>query len=205
MVQRDKYLRRCSGKYDYTPKELDIQHAVWTLQIGNSMVIEVCTILIHALCVVLFLPHRFVFNLGYGELEETGMAVFAVVLSTILELVGEFVSDHLALRAEMNHGVPADTYFDHLHGGKILYQFGSLVAATGTVLWTFSRIPTSVFCESPDPCTCLDGSSTNFEMYRPVCSCVAKVNTSLDATSCTNMTLVLSCLVLSCFLIDLPA
>ena len=116
MVQRDKYLRRRSGKVDYTPKELDVQYAVWTMQIGNSMIIEVCAILIHAMCVVLFLPHRFVFNLGYGELEETGLAVFAMVLSTMLELVGELISDHLALRAEMNHGVPADTYFAHLHG-----------------------------------------------------------------------------------------
>ena len=117
MVQRDKYLRRRSGKADYTTKELDIQHAVWTMQIGNSMIIEVCAILIHALCVVLFLPHRFVFNLGYGELEETGVAMSAVVLNTMLELVGELISDHLALRAEMNHGVPADMYFTHLHGG----------------------------------------------------------------------------------------
>ena len=192
MVQRDMYLRRRSGKGDYTPKELDIQHAVWTMQIGNSMIIEVCAILIHALCVVLFLPHRFVFNLGYGELEETGLAVFAVVLSTMLELVGELVSDHLALRAEMNHGVPADKYFEHLHGGKLLYQFSGLTCATGVVLWTFSRIPTAVFCESPDPCTCLDGSITNFEMYQPVCSCVAEVTTnssSSDAAVCTNITL----------------
>ena len=42
MVQRDKYLRRRSGKGDYTPEELDIQYAVWTMQIGNSMIIEVC-------------------------------------------------------------------------------------------------------------------------------------------------------------------
>ena len=190
MVQRDKYLRRRSGKGDYTTKELDIQHAVWTMQIGNSMIIEVCAILIHALCVVLFLPHRFVFNLGYGELEEIGVALSAVVLSTTLELVGELISDHLALRAEMNHGVPADTYFTHLHGGKILYQFGSLMSATGVVLWTFSRIPTAIFCASPDPCSCLDGANTNFELYRPVCSCVdaETTNSSMDAT-CANMTL----------------
>ncbi len=192
MVQRDKYWRRRSRKGDYTPKELDIQHAVWTLQIGNSMIIEVCAILIHALCVVLFLPHRFVFNLGYGELEETGLAMFAVVLSTTLELVGELLSDHMALRAEMNHDVPADTYFLHLAGGKILYQFGALMFATGVALWTFSRIPTAVFCDSPDPCSCLDRANNNFEMYRSACACVAEAANSSSDAVCANMTLAAS-------------
>ncbi len=191
MVQRDEYFRRRSGKGDYTAKELDVQHVVWTMQIGNSMIIEVCAILIHALCVVLFIPHRFVFNLGYGELEETGLAVFAVVLSTMLELVGELLSDHIALRAEISHGVPADTYFEHLVGGKIVFQFGALMGATGVVLWTFSRIPTAVFCGDPNPCSCLEESSnTNFEMYRPVCACAAHVTAnSSSGASCANMTL----------------
>ena len=146
MVQRDRFFRRRSRKGDYTEEELKYQRAVWSMQIGQSMVIEVCAIIIHALCVALFLPHRFVFNLGYGVLENTGVAISALAFSTVLELVGEFVSDHLALHAELNHDVPVERYFQHTGAGTLLFHFGGLLCSTGVVLWNFSRVPTAVFC-----------------------------------------------------------
>ena len=62
MVHRDRFFRLLSGHDDYTPEELAEQRFCWMVQIGNSTIIEVFAILAHALCVVLFRPHRFVFN-----------------------------------------------------------------------------------------------------------------------------------------------
>lgn len=157
MIDRDRFFRRRSGKGEYTPVELEKQHVIWTAQIGQSMVIEISAIIVHSLCVVLFLPHRFAFNLGYGEAESTGVALRVVLLSTMLELTGELLTDHMALWAEMEHGVPADTFFGYMNTKFHISQFfGALLLATGLVLWTFSRVPTAMFCDDVDPCSCLN-------------------------------------------------
>ena len=202
MIERDRYFRRRSGKGDYSPVELAKQHVVWTAQIGQSMLIEISAILVHSLCVVLFLPHRFAFNLGYGETEGAGVALAVVLLNTLLELTGELLTDHMALRAEMEHGVPADSFFSYLTKKvDILKFFGALLLATGVVLWTFSRVPTVAFCDSVDPCSCLNEEQTsNFEIYRAVCTCASEdalpSNTTFSNTTsyyeiegeCSNLT-----------------
>ena len=173
MIDRDVFFRRRSGKGEYTPVELAKQHVIWTAQIGQSMLIEISAIVVHSLCVVLFLPHRFAFNLGYGEAENTGIGLSVVLLSTLLELTGELLTDHMALRAEMEHGVPADTFFEYLNKNTHISKFGgALLLATGLVLWTFSRMPTAAFCDDVNPCSCLnDEGTSNFEIYRSVCTC----------------------------------
>ena len=107
-----------------------------------------------------------------------------VVLSLLLELVGEIVTDHVALHAEAAHGVPVERYFELLsRPGLGAQQLFSLVTATGFVLWAFSRIPSAGFCGNTDPCSCLDLAtsdsehSTNygFEIYRATCACEAAI------------------------------
>ena len=202
MIERDRFFRRRSGKRDYTPVELAKQHVVWTAQIGQSMLIEISAILVHSLCVVLFLPHRFAFNLGYGDTEGTGVVLTVVLLNTLLELSGELLTDHMALRAEMEHGVPADSFFNYLTKKVDFVKFFSaLLLATGMTLLTFSRVPTTTFCDSVDPCSCLnDEGTSNFEIYRAVCACVEDTiksnstssNTStsvkIEAYVCSNLT-----------------
>ena len=89
MVHRDHYFRLRSGKEEYTPDQLKEQRFCWMVQIGNSTIIETFAILVHGLCVALFLPHRFVFNFGYGQAEETGVVLTIVLATTLLELGGE--------------------------------------------------------------------------------------------------------------------
>ena len=190
MIERDRYFRRRSGKGDYSSVELAKQHVVWTAQIGQSMLIEISAILVHSLCVVLFLPHRFAFNLGYGETEGAGVALAVVLLNTLLELTGELLTDHMALRAEMEHGVPADSFFSYMTKKVDISKFfGSLLLATGVVLWTFSRVPTLAFCDSVDPCSCLNEEQTsNFEVYRAVCTCAASKDVLPSNTTFSNTT-----------------
>ena len=177
MVHRDRFFRLLSGHDDYTPEELTEQRFCWMVQIGNSTIIEVFAILAHALCVVLFRPHRFVFNFGYGSTEEAGVVLSVVLVNTLLELCGELLTDHMALHAEMESGVVADRYFGFVTAawGHVGRNFGQLLCALGIVLWTFSRVPSAAFCDSPDPCSCLDDADggrrgTNFAIYLEACT-----------------------------------
>ena len=101
MVERDLLFRRLFGGSDYTAKELERQHVIWTAQINQSMIIEINAIALRTACVVLFLPHRFIFNLGYGDDEAAGVVSMVVVLNMMLELTGEVLTDAIATSAEM--------------------------------------------------------------------------------------------------------
>ena len=174
MVDRDDFFHKWAGKAPLTPSELAERRIIWAVQTGNSMIIEIVAIIVHTVSLYFFLPHRFVFNLGYGSTEDEGQAVAAMVLSMLLELLGELITDHIAIYAETAHGVPIVRYFELLSKSAFAaLQVGSLVCATGVSLWTFSRIPSATFCDSPDPCSCLDLSSSsggsNFEIYREAC------------------------------------
>ena len=194
MVDRDNFFRRRSGKADYTSNELAKQRIIWTAQTGNSMLIEVVAIVVHAASVHLFLPHRFIFNFGYGSSEDTEQTMSTIVVSMLLELVSELITDHVAIHAETAHGVPISRYFTLLSKTAFaVTQMGSLICATGIVLWTFSRIPTALFCDDPNPCSCLDlgtGASrgSNFEIYREVCTTCG----SNDTSTCANFTAIAS-------------
>ena len=101
MVERDRFFRRFFGGGDYTPTELEKQHVIWTAQINQSMIIEISAIALRTACVVLFLPQRFIFNLGYGDDEAAGVVSLVVVLNMLLELTGEVLTDAIATSAEM--------------------------------------------------------------------------------------------------------
>ena len=105
MVERDLFFRHLFGGSDYTAKELERQHVIWTAQINQSMVIEISAIILRTACVVLFLPHRFIFNLGYGDDEATGVVSMVVMLNMMLELTGEVLTDAIATSAEMEVSV----------------------------------------------------------------------------------------------------
>ena len=174
MVDRDDFFHKWAGKAPLTSDELAERRIIWAVQTGNSMIIEIVAIIVHTVSLYFFLPHRFVFNLGYGSTEDEGQAMAAMVLSMLLELLGELITDHIAIYAETAHGVPIVRYFELLSNSAfVALQVGSLVCATGVSLWTFSRIPSATFCNSPDPCSCLDLSSSsggsNFEIYREAC------------------------------------
>ena len=134
MVDRDTYFRRLAGKPDYTPNELAKQHIIWTAQTGNSMLIEVVAILTHAAAVQFFLPHRFIFNFGYGSTEAEVNAVAVVLMSMTLELVGELITDHIAIHAETAHGVPVGRYFEMLSKPAFAgTKLSSLVCVLGRI------------------------------------------------------------------------
>ena len=199
MVERDLFFRRYfGGGSDYTANELERQHVIWTAQINQSMIIEISAIVLRTVSVVLFLPHRFIFNFGYGNEEAMGLMAMVVVLNMMLELVGEVLTDCIATSAEMENGVPVDRYFDFLQKPtQVLHMLFHLICAIGIVLWTFARVPSAAFCESPDPCSCLDpdSASSNFEIYRDLCfggggdSCNAtNANTTSSCATTTNLT-----------------
>ena len=71
-------------------------------------------ILVHAAAIHFFLPHRFIFGLGYGQSEDEAGAANVIMLSMLLELGLELITDHAAIYAEEAHGVPIVRYFELL-------------------------------------------------------------------------------------------
>ena len=69
---------------------------------------------------------------GYGDTEAEGGAVAVIIISMLLELMGELLTDSVAIRAESAHGVPVLRYFEMLaNPWFVLVQMGALVCATG--------------------------------------------------------------------------
>jgi hypothetical protein len=193
MVQRDLFFRRRSGLPDYTPEELELQRMVWSIQIGNSTVIEVSAILIHTACVVFFLPHRYIFNLGYGDSEETGVVAMALLLGLAMELTGEVLTDAMSGYVEMEEGVPLDKFLAFMRKpSQLVAVFGMMVHVSGVMLWAFSRVPTAALCDDTDPCSCLLArGGSNFAIYEEACAACVPVdvaNATTERADCANRT-----------------
>ena len=69
-----------------------------------------------------------------------------------------------------------------------LTHIGQMFAAYAFALQAMVTIPTPIFCESPDPCSCTGGG---FELYEPICAAAAAAReaTKTNTTNSTNTTL----------------
>ena len=69
-----------------------------------------------------------------------------------------------------------------------LTHIAQMWAAYSFALQAMVTIPTPIFCESPDPCSCTGGG---FELYEPICAAAAAAREVImkNATNSTNATL----------------
>ena len=78
--------------------------------------------------------------------------------------------------------MPADPY------AFWLTHIAQMWAAYSFALQAMVTIPTPIFCESPDPCSCTGGG---FELYEPICAAAAAAREAIktNTTNSTNTTL----------------
>ena len=111
IVERDSFFLRLFGAEKPTAKEREYQKQVWAISICQSMTAEFCAIILSRSLYLLFRPHRYVFNLGYGgEGLDSGL----IVINLFLELSGEALIDILAVYTEVRAGLPLGKYFDYI-------------------------------------------------------------------------------------------
>ena len=113
MVQRDRIFRRWNNMPNLSPREEKLEHDVWAIAIMHSMIAELGAIVIIKILIVLFRPHRFAFNFGYG-FDETSVStagVSTLLLGMFVELICEGLVDVIAMKMEVAEGIDFTRYW----------------------------------------------------------------------------------------------
>ena len=150
-----------------------LQIRIWSVSTAMSMYVEFSAIITCRVMYIVFRPHRFVVNFGYGfDADDAAMtSVATIVVSMFIELAFEAVVDGMALTIEFKNGVDLNKFWKMWRVNA--YAFWGVITCDGInamlmTTWAFKLIPDAIFCESPtDPCSCRGGG---FEIYEKFCN-----------------------------------
>ena len=151
--------------------------------------------LLHARRMAYFVmrPHRFAFNFGYGfDANDDAMASAAFLfVSMFLELGMEVAIDSAALGIEEMHGIDVDKFWDmwQVNPGNFFgLHLSCSMMALSMAFWSFSTLPTPIFCTSPhNPCSCSGGGFQIFKSFCAAAAAAAEATKKL-ASNTTNST-----------------
>lgn len=172
LTQRDRMLKRYMKKGKQLREYNEVQKTIWTASICHSMVAEHVAILVRWALVLLLPTHRYVFDLGYEDdlstYAETTTANETIVFAFFVEWISEIIIDRIAVGVEFSAGVPLEDFFSNLR--KSFYMTGShlfgTLTATMLCLWTFTSMPSVLFCSEPgNMCACVPSA---FPMYASI-------------------------------------
>lgn len=174
LTQRDRLLQKFIRKQeDDTDDRKSSQNTIWTASICHSMIAEHVAIIVRWAAVLMLPVHRYVFDLGYEDdisrySRMSSSQEQTILFAFFIEWLSEIVIDRIAVNVEFQAGVPLEDFFKHLR--KTFYMTGSHIFGTlfGTTmcLWTFTSIPTVLFCSKPDNmCTC---DQSAYPMYASI-------------------------------------
>eukprot|EP00948_MAST-09A_sp_MAST-9A-sp1_P001321 g1321.t1 len=147
------------------------------ISIVHSTINEIIACIITRVIFLVLMPHRYIFNVG-----DINQSTTMLITNMIIELISETLVDSLCLYAEAKRGIFVDEYMNLIQ--RPMQFAATCMSSTFPVvvtIWTFTSVPTALFCKSANPCSC---TGDRYALYIPLCN-----TTGINGTSTSNETI----------------
>ena len=167
---RDKFLHKRFKTITFAPQHAALkkkaEEKIWQITIGNSMMAELFSIIARFSAIGFLWSHRYVINLGVGPAAQLPRIAY---YNFGLEILSEVIVDMISVYSELSQNIAVNEYWWHYRTRSHVFLYVShLITGTFLGIYALINVPTALFCDADEPCTC--DVENSFFMYKEICS-----------------------------------